>query len=185
MATINLRPWREERARQRQKEFAVNTLGAAIIAVLIVFFVGYYFDAMKKRQSDRNNYLRAEAAKLDKQIAEIKDLRLKRERLLERLNAIQELQGSRPLIVRNFDELVRVLPDGAYYNSLSRKADKVSVSGLANDNLDVSTLMRNIDHSIWFGEPQLSRVDSSSGVKKKFNLSVDILKPATEKAEGQ
>lgn len=185
MATINLRPWREERAQQRQKEFTLNALGAAIFAVLIVFLVGFYFDTMRDRQLDRNDYLRTEASKLDKQIAEIKDLKLKRERLLERLNAIQELQGSRPLIVRNFDELVRVLPDGAYYSSLSRKGDMVSVSGLANDNLDVSTLMRNINHSIWFGEPQLSKVDSSSGVENKFNLSVGILKPATEKAGGQ
>ncbi|MGH1430168.1 MAG: PilN domain-containing protein [Neptuniibacter sp.] len=185
MATINLRPWREERAQQRQKEFALNALGSAIFAVLIVFFVGFYFDSMRDRQVDRNDYLRAETTKLDKQIAEIKDLRLKRERLLERLNAIQELQGSRPLIVRNFDELVRVLPDGAYYNALSRKGNKVSISGLASDNLDVSTLMRNIDQSLWFGEPQLSKVDSSSGVAKKFNLSVAVVKPAAEKTEGQ
>ncbi|MGI1669519.1 MAG: PilN domain-containing protein [Neptuniibacter sp.] len=185
MATINLRPWREERAQQRQKEFVFNMLGSAVFAVLVVFFVGYYFDAMRDRQVDRNDFLRAETSKLDKQIAEIKDLKLKRERLLERLNAIQELQGSRPLIVRNFDELVRVLPDGAYYKTVSRKAEVVSISGLSNDNLDVSTLMRNLDQSKWFGEPQLSKVDSSNGVERKFNLSVGIVKPAAEGAEGK
>ena len=89
------------------------------------------------------------------------------------------------MIVRNFDELVRVLPDGAYYNALSRKGNSVSISGLASDNLDVSTLMRNIDQSLWFGEPQLSKVDSSSGVEKRFNLSVVVVKPAAEKTEGQ
>lgn len=185
MATINLRPWREERAQQRQKEFAINALGAVIVAALIVFLVGYYFDSMKNRQTERNSYLKSETQKLDKQIAEIKDLKLKRERLLERLSAIQELQGSRPLIVRNFDELVRVLPDGAFYNSLSRKQDQVSISGTAEDNLDVSTLMRNIDQSIWFGEPQLSKVDSSSVNARKFNLSVGIVKPKAEEVEGK
>ncbi|WP_420599928.1 PilN domain-containing protein [Neptuniibacter sp.] len=184
MATINLRPWREEQSSLRQKQFGANVIGSIVFAVIVVFLVGYYFDEMKNRQNERNDYLKVETAKLDKQIKEIKDLKLKRERLLERLNAIQQLQGSRPLIVRNFDELVRVLPDRAYYNSLSRKGDKVSISGSADENLDVSSLMRNLNQSIWFGEPQLSRVDSK-GTKKTFSLSVGVVKPKAEELEGK
>lgn len=184
MATINLRPWREERAQKRQKDFALNALVCAVCAGLIVFLVGYYFDTMKERQNQRNSFLKTETAKLDKQITEIKELRLKRERLLERLNAIQQLQGSRPLIVRNFDELVRVLPDGAYYNSLARKGDKISVNGTADENLDVSTLMRNLNESIWFGEPQLSNVNSK-GSNKTFQLTVSVSKPKAEELEGR
>ena len=184
MATINLRPWREEQGSLRQKQFGANVIGSIIFAIFVVFLVGYYFDTMKDRQIERNNYLKAETAKLDKQIEEIKELRLKRERLLERLTAIQELQGSRPLIVRNFDELVRVLPDQAYYSSLSRRGDKISISGSADDNLNVSSLMRNLNQSIWFGEPQLSRVDSK-GINKTFKLSVGIVKPKAEEIEGK
>lgn len=185
MATINLRPWREERAEKRQKQFALNAALAAMIAAVAVLGVGFYFDTMKDRQMERNNYLKSETAKLDKQIEEIKNLRLQKERLLERLNAIQNLQGSRPLIVRNFDELVRVLPDSVYYNSLQRRGNKVSIAGLANDNLDVSVLMRNLDHSIWFGEPQLSRVVGSSVDKRSFNLAVPVVKPKAEEIEGK
>jgi type IV pilus assembly protein PilN len=184
MATINLRPWREEQSALRQKQFGANVIGSIIFAVFVVFLVGYYFDAMKERQIDRNNYLKSETAKLDKQIEEIKDLRLKRERLLERLTAIQELQESRPLIVRNFDELVRVLPDKTHYNSLSRKGGNVAISGTADDNLEVSSLMRSLNQSIWFGEPQLSRVDSK-GAKKTFSLSVGVVKPKAEEIEGK
>ncbi|MGB0204425.1 MAG: PilN domain-containing protein [Neptuniibacter sp.] len=184
MATINLRPWREERAQKRQKDFGLTALGCVVFAGLIVFSVGYYFDAMKERQNQRNAFLKAETTKLDKQIAEIKELRLKRERLLERLNAIQQLQGSRPLIVRNFDELVRVLPDGIYYNSLVRRGNGVSINGTADDNLEVSTLMRNLNESIWFGEPQLSNVNSK-GSKKAFSLKVSVSKPKAEEVEGK
>jgi type IV pilus assembly protein PilN len=184
MATINLRPWREEQSALRQKKFGANVIGSVVFAVFVVFLVGYYFDTMKDRQIERNNYLKAETAKLDKQIKEIKELRLKRERLLERLAAIQELQGSRPLIVRNFDELVRVLPDQAYYNSVSRKGDKVAISGTADDNLEVSSLMRSLNQSIWFGEPQLSRVDSKDA-KKTFSLRVGVVKPKAEEIEGK
>jgi len=183
MATINLRPWREERARERQKKFAANLLGTAIFAALVVFGVGYYFDLMKERQIERNNYLKSETSKLDKQIAEIKELKEKRARLLERLIAIQELQGSRPLIVRNFDELVRVLPDGAHYASLNRTGEIIAVSGLAKDKLDVSSLMRNLDHSIWFGEPNLRSVGKSGESLNSFNLSVPLAKPKEEQAK--
>ncbi len=183
MIAINLRPWREEQARQRQKQFSVNLLISAILAACLVFGVGFYFDLMKERQVERNNYLKAEASKLDKKIAEIKDLRLKRERLLERLHAIQELQGSRPLIVRNFDELVRVLPDGAYYRLLKRAGKKIAISGITVNNLEVSSLMRNLEKSIWFEEAQLRKVVDSQGGQRSFNLNVLIRKPKAEEIE--
>ncbi|WP_286240248.1 PilN domain-containing protein [Neptuniibacter halophilus] len=183
MATINLRPWREELAQKRQKDFLTNLLVSAIIAALIVFGIGYYFDFMKQRQMDRNNFLRAETSKLDKQIAEIRKLKEQRARLLDRLNAIQELQGTRPLIVRNFDELVRVLPDAVYYRSLTRRGDTVAITGLAEENLDVSSLMRNLDQSIWFGEPNLSGVGKAGADANSFNLTVPVTKPKAEAAK--
>lgn len=185
MTKINLRPWREEKAKLRQKRFLLSVSFSALMAVLIIFLGGYYLDTMKDRQVDRNNYIKGEISKLDKQIAEIKALELKRSRLLDRLNAIQELQGSRPLIVRNFDELVRVLPDGAYYNSLSRKGQKVSISGIAEDNLDISTLMRNLENSVWFGESSLSTVNSSQSNGKRFDLLVNIAKPKADMVGGE
>lgn len=175
MATINLRPWREERAGARKKAFSMNILGAAILAALIVFAIGYYFDLMKDRQNDRNSFLKAETAKLDKDLVAIRKLKEERARLLERMSAIQNLQASRPLIVRNFDELVRVLPEGIHYSSLTRRGSRVAVSGMAADKLDVSALMRNLDSSIWFGEPNLSTVNKFGDSMNSFKLSVSVL----------
>jgi len=182
MALINLRPWREERKAARQKQFVSNLAAAALLAVMVVFGIGYYFDMQIERQRERNQYLKTETAKLDILRQEIQDLKAKRERLLERLHAIRELQGNRPVIVRNFDELVRVLPDGIHYTTLIRKEDSVNVTGLAKDNLEVSMLMRNLEQSLWFGEPNLSQVDSEKGMKK-FRLSVNVEKPVTEGEE--
>lgn len=179
MATINLRPWREEKSRERQKHFLLNLFGAALFAGAIVLAIGYYFDVMQERQLERNNYLKAEAAKLDKQLKEIKELKAKKKRLLARLDAIQSLQASRPLIVRNFDELVKVLPDGIYYSNVSRKGNNIGINGLAEDKLDVSNLMRNIEESIWFGEPSLSKVELSKQELNEFSLAVPVLTPKT------
>lgn len=179
MALINLRPWREERKVLRQKQL-VSGLGlSALIAALAVLSVGYYFDYQSDRQRLRNQFLQQETAKLDLLIVEIKELKAQRARLLERLQAIHDLQGNRPVIVRNFDELVRVLPDGMFYDSLSRKAEVVTVEGMAGDSLDVSRLMRNLDHSIWFGEPNLSSVNTVQGAKR-FSLTVVVTPPKRE-----
>ncbi|GGK64425.1 PilN domain-containing protein [Amphritea balenae] len=179
MAKINLRAWREELAAERQKQFVVNIVAAAFLAAVVVFLIGFYFDMQTDRQKARNGYLRAEIAQLDAQLVQIKELKEKRKRLLNRLNAIQELQGTRSLIVRSFDEMVRVLPDGVHYQSLKRQGSVISLAGLASKSDDVSDLMRSVYASIWFGEPNLSKVANDSGMKK-FDLAVPVLKPSLE-----
>lgn len=179
MAKINLRAWREELAAERQKQFIVNIVAAIILAAAVIFLIGFYIDMQTDRQKDRNDFLKSEIAQLDFQLKEIRELKKQRARLLERLNAIQELQGTRPLIVRSFDEMVRVLPDGLYYSSLSRKGDLIRLRGRAEKSDDVSNLMRQIYASIWFGEPNLSTV-ANDGSMKQFNLSVPVLKPSLE-----
>ncbi len=177
MARINLRAWREEKAAQRQKQFMINVLSSAFLALAAVLLIGFYFDFQTDRQRVRNNYLNSEIAQLDVQLAEIKELNVKRTRLTDRLKAIQDLQSSRPLIVRNFDELVRVQPDGVLYSSLLRKGDTITLDGLAQKSADVSSLMRQIYGSDWFGEPSLTKVANVDSMKQ-FNLAVPVLKPA-------
>jgi len=179
MARINLRPWREERKALYQKRFVTNLVVAAVFAGITLLAINHYYDIQMERQQVRNSYLQAEISGLDAKIAEIQELRHRRERLLERLSAIQELQGSRPVIVRNFDELVRVLPDDLYYKTLKRAGDRISIEGVAKTNNDVSMLMRNLQGSIWFGEPSLSRVAAADGMRS-FNLTVPLDRPKAE-----
>jgi type IV pilus assembly protein PilN len=204
MAKINLRPWREERSAARQKDFVTNLVASAICAAALVLMMGYYYDVQMDRQNVRNGFLKVNISKLDERIKEIEELKRQRERLLERLNAIQELQGNRPIIVRNFDELVRVLPDGLHYDFLERKEagfaaaldkDAINIKGLALQNKDVSELMRRLNSSIWFGEPNLTQVGAlgagAGGARKSlaladiraFNLSVILTKPKAEDAK--
>lgn len=180
---INLRPWREDRRKERQQRFVLTTFAAALVAGALVWGAGFYVQAQTEKQRQRNNYLSQEMAKLDSKIAEIKELRAKRARLLERLQAIQDLQGNRPVIVRVFDELVRVLPDELYYTSLTRQGDGLHITGRAKANRDVSALMRNLDRSVWFKEPNLSTVGRGDDYKN-FDMRVGLTKPQLKK-EGE
>ena len=61
----------------------------------------------------------------------------------------------------------------------SRKANDIQINGLAEDKLDVSNLMRNIERSIWFGEPALSKVKLSKQDLNDFSLTLPVLTPQT------
>ncbi|KGK42868.1 pilus assembly protein PilN [Nitrincola sp. A-D6] len=177
MARINLRPWREERNTLHQKRFVSNLLGSAVLAGIAIFGISYYYDMQMDRQQARNDYLRTENARLDRQLAEINELNRMRDQLLARLQAIEDLQGSRPIIVRNFDEMVRVLPDDLYYTTVSRTGETITIDGFAEQNRDVSDLMRQLNRSDWFSEPNLTRVGTSNNLRQ-FNLSVPMRRPA-------
>ena len=181
MTSINLRPWREERNERLHKRLVTRLAVSAALAASIIIASMAYLDAMFERQNDRNAFLNQEITRLDTQLKEIQALKTKRERLLERLSAIQELQGNRPLIVRSLDELVDVLPEGVHYSSVTRSGESIAMVGLAATNEDVSALMRTLNESVWFGEPALSQVTAQSGLRR-FNLSVPLDRPQIEES---
>lgn len=172
MAKINLLPWRQELRKQRQQEFIAVLMGVVMVAVAIVLFGHMALSKQVSDQEERNQYIQAEIGKLDEQIKEIDLLQMRREELLSRMKVIQDLQGRRPVIVRIFDELVRVIPEGVHFTTLSRAGDTFRISGVAESATQVSTLMRNFDASPWFRSPQLSVVAATSA-RPVSNVSED------------
>ena len=74
MAKINLRPWREELRAEKQKQFVVMILGAAIIAGGLVFLWKTDMDSRIAYQESRNAYIETATKKLDQQIKEIEKI---------------------------------------------------------------------------------------------------------------
>jgi type IV pilus assembly protein PilN len=183
MANINLLPWREERRQERQKEF-LTLLGLVLVAgALLVFAADRAVNAAIEKQQGRNAYIQQHISELDKQVKEIRELENKKKALLSRMNVIQGLQGRRPVIVRVFDEMVRTVPDGVFYRSLSKSGDMVSVSGTAESNNRISSLMRNVDASEWFKGPNLKGVkanDSFGDQASDFELSFRESSPESD-----
>lgn len=178
MAKINLLDWREAYRKERLQQFTAVLIAVAVIAALVAYIWVSIINAAIDNQKARNQYLQSEIAILDKKVKEIKELKSRREDLLDRMAVIQGLQGKRPLIVRYFDELVRAVPEGVYLTSLVRKGDKVTIEGITESNVRVSALMRNLDGSEWFRSPNLSTVkaepkygEQASSFKLTFTTS--------------
>ncbi|TWI54173.1 type IV pilus assembly protein PilN [Pseudomonas duriflava] len=179
MARINLLPWREQLREERKKRFLVIMGGMLALSAAILFLSGKYLTATIEHQDARNAYIQGEIAVLDARIKEISELRTRRQQLLERMKIIQDLQGNRPVIGHVFDQLVRTLPDGVYFNSLSMQGDTLAIVGEADSNNRVSNLMRNLDASDWLASPSLTEVKALSTAEQtnSFQMTVKQTKP--------
>ncbi len=159
MPRINLLPWREELRKERQKNFAVATGIAIVFGILVVMFSNYVYNTRIEYQNSRNQLLRGEITALDEQIKEILDLEAKKDRLLNRMEIIEQLQRSRPESVHLVEQLVRTVPDGVYLTSVKQVGQRLELKGGAESNTRVSAYMRNIDSSDWLTDPRLEKIE--------------------------
>ncbi len=172
MMHINLLPWRERLREERRREFLTIMMGFVIIAGGLVFLVDRYFNGEITMQQARNVFVRAEITLLDAQVAEINQLGQQKEDIRARMNVITDLQGTRPVIVRIFDEMVRTLPDGIFYEQVQRIEDVIAVEGIAESSARITELMRNLDDSEWFKATDLSEFSVVESAETSMSASI-------------
>lgn len=184
MARINLLPWREELRKERKKRFIAVWSVTLLIGIGLVFIGDLYISNSISQQQSRNQYLVNQITLLNQSISEIKDLKTKKDQLLERMQVIQNLQGNRPVIVRIFDQVARVVPEGVYFKEVSLEGNRLTLVGVAESNNRISALMRNFDNSSWFTEPNLTavrKVSANSQRWNEFDLTVKQINPTQAK----
>lgn len=185
-ARINLLPHREERRKRSRQHFATVSGGTAIVGIALAFLMYQYYERQISTQNDRNTFLGTEIKKLDKDIAEINELRNQIQALLARKQIIETLQADRAQTVHLLEQMVRQMPEGVYLKSLRQTAQKVHIVGFAQSNARVSTLMRNIEASPWLDQPLLVEVKAATGADKRrvsqFDMYVQLKRAAAKDA---
>lgn len=187
MPRVNLLPWRAERRKKNQRDFAVWTLGAVGAAIGVTLILNLIMSGQISAQNRKNELLKTEIQGLDKQITEILGLETQRERMRARMEIIQTLQRSRPEVVHLFDQLVRTLPDGVFLTSVKQNEKRLELKGMAQSSTRVSAFMRNIDASDWMDNPELEVVETKkdSALGSEFTLyanQVGVTLPGEEEA---
>ena len=182
-ARINLLPHRAERRARAKKHFALVSGLAAALGLVIVLAVHITYADLISNQDGRNQFLKSEIGKLDKEIAEIDKLKDEIQALLARKQIIETLQADRAQTVHLLDELVKQMPEGVFVKSISQKGMRVQLLGYAQSNARVSTLMRNIEASPWLELPELVEVKANNVDKRRvsdFDLNLSLKRTATE-----
>ena len=184
-AKINLLPWRAERRKQREREFYM-LLGAAALAgvLLLLAGIGIYSTRIDNQQA-RNDYLRAEIAKLESQIKEIERLEERRQQLIARKDVIERLQTNRTQIVHLFDELVRTIPEGVRLSTIKQAGPQLTLEGFAQSQARVSTYLRRLEGSEWLTQTDLNVIEAKGedpSSRFAFTLRVRLTQPGAEQA---
>lgn len=176
LKNINLLPWREEYKEFQRKQFIFFLGFAAAMSVFLIVGLHLFFMNRTDNQYARNDYLKQEIAKIDKQITEIEGLQKERQLLLARMNVIQRLQENRPNAVKIFDGIAKTVPDGLYFTNVTRVKSKLNIQGKAESNIRVSKFMRNIEASAWLTNPVLSVIAVEDEQDKNKNQAQTTMK---------
>jgi type IV pilus assembly protein PilN len=181
---INLLPWRAELRQEQKKQFAVMAVMTCVLAAAIVGLIHFQMQAKINYQMSRNRFVTDEINKVNEEIKEISELQKVRRSLIERMEVIQDLQGSRPSIVHLFTDIVSTVPNGVYLESLIQTGSNLELNGQAESNSRVSTYMRNLSASEWLKEPNLTVIEIEDITVNRistFTLTVKQTSPnATE-----
>jgi type IV pilus assembly protein PilN len=185
MIRINLLPHRQIKRAERQRQFGLMAVLAAVAASAIVFAGWTYLGAKKQSQLDRNTRLETAIAQLDKEIADIKGLKEQINNVLERKRVVENLQSNRSQAVVVLDELSRQLPEGLYLRSIKQTGNVITLEGIADTNARVATLVRNLSVSNWMESPSLVEIKSTTvnNIKQNdFTLTVNLKAAKAEAA---
>lgn len=185
MARVNLLPWREERRKARQTQFNIlaGVVGGA--GAFTVFLLYLAMNTAISIQNQRNDYLTQQITLEDHQIEKIKGLQDTKQALLARMQIIQQLQQSRPIVVHLFDQLVKTLPPGVYLTGVAESGDNLTLDGAAESSARISTYLRNIDASPYMGSPNLMVVqkDPNKSGAQRFTITAKVIDKAAAAAK--
>jgi type IV pilus assembly protein PilN len=185
MIRINLLPHRELARAARRRQFNAMLAVSVATGVLVVVLGHLFIEGRQSAQEARNVYLEQEIAKLDVQIGEIKKIREQTQALLERKQVVETLQANRTEVVHLVDQMIRLLPDGLYLKSFKQAGDVVTISGYTQSSARVSTLMRNLNDSVWFDAANLVEIKAATVNNTRANefvLTVKQTRPQVDEA---
>ena len=193
MILINLLPHREEKRKRRKIAFFA---GLGVAAVVGLGIVGVWYAVVQQltaAQQERNQFLSAEIAKLEKEIKDIAALNAEIASLTARQKAVEDLQIDRNMPVNLLNELVKQTPEGMYYTSVKQEGQVLSINGIAQTQERVSEFLRNTAYnSEWLVKPELveSRATTITAANREqkrlfdFSVRVTVKRPQDKPAAG-
>ena len=187
MIRINLLPYREAQRTRRSQLLALALVGILLLAALFYYGIYSIFSARVSAEQKKVQYLQNVTTQLDKKIASIADLRKKRDQLLAREGIITDLQDQRDMVVRLFNTLASVTPNGVFLTHLKQVGNVITVDGYSQANDQVAAFMRNIEASKIFEKPELNIISKSRLGNEEvgqFTLQMSIRTPTAANKSG-
>lgn len=164
MARINLLPWRQEVRERKNKEFLTLIVAVLLLSALAAFAAWSVFNTALDSQQQANEKIKQENTRLDKDLAKIDTLEQQRDDIIARMKIIQDLQGRRPIPVRIWDDIARLIPGQMYLTDMKREGDLITFTGQADNPMVISEFMRKLDASPWLENSAMVSVTQPNAV---------------------
>ncbi|MCA8836417.1 MAG: PilN domain-containing protein [Gammaproteobacteria bacterium] len=187
MIRLNLMPWRQDLRQQKNREFFTVCSLFVVVAVGLIVILNFFLDLQIDEQKQRNAYLQGKLDELDKEIENIKRIESQKASLISSMTIISKLETSRPRSIHLLEQLVLTLPNGMWLEKVTQSGDSIEVEAKTTDSSLISTYLRNIDQSFWFGGVVLDTIrrpedDEIATLGLRFNLS--NTQPAQNESSG-
>jgi type IV pilus assembly protein PilN len=156
-------------------------IGSLGLAIAVGLLVHGFFAAQVSSQEQRNAFLKAENAALDKKIEEIKSLKEGIDQLKAQQAIIQQLQSDRSASTQILEQMARLAPTGVYLKGISQSGQKINVTGYAQSSELVSSLMTAVQTSPYLDKPELVEIKAANINNRRlaeFSLNFSLRKAA-------
>lgn len=184
---FNLLPWREELRAKRLKRNQSTLIAAGILGVLLA---GGYYAYEKARLKDHEAALQLVKNKnqsLQAQLKEKKELEALKIELNNQIDSIEALQADRASVSHMVEELSKANKQQLFLTEFRLKDGSVNISGIAENDAQISDLMKQLRRSEWYKEPELVDIVSDKkyeGEIKRFRVNSQLLLPGSAKMKG-
>ncbi|MCI4398376.1 MAG: PilN domain-containing protein [Acidobacteria bacterium] len=141
------------------------------VAVALLTMTYYYI-----RNTQMENTIaaqRVELKKYENARQKVDQLEKKKAEFTQKLDQIRQLKEQQSLPVRLMNRLVEVLPDGAWYTSVTQSgAGQIKVDGMARSIKTISTYYDNVVAIPDFVGPQMGNIRQASGPTEVYSFTM-------------
>jgi type IV pilus assembly protein PilN len=132
------------------------TIGAALILISTLVFVGWWFWSLRTESSRIDTEIaraETEAQQLRSVLAQVQRFEAEKARLQQRVTLIEQLRRGQTGPVHILDEVSRALPERLWLVSMSQRDKDFTIEGRTTSLTALSDFVANLEGSAWFKRP--------------------------------
>lgn len=178
-----------------RKRFYISIAYISALMLMLTAALLYAVFNIISIQELRNNYLKIEVSKLDKQIEEVKKLGDQTNALLARRDMVGVISNNDQLETSVLDQLAcRIVPRGIYLTGIDKENGKYTLHGVADTVARVTSLMNAVENSPWLHSGKILRIneavqsggrDSSNSVNFDIEAALALPQKTKPRASGE
>lgn len=173
MIRINLLPVRAAKKRELVRQQVAAAAGVVLILAVAIGAIHWTLVAEVEATVARTAEIKAEIARLQVVIGEVKEFKNKKRDLEEKIEVIGKLEDRQRGPVRVLHELARLIPEKMWIERFKDASGALSLEGVAIDNQTIARFMTDLEVSPWFRAVRLDvtrQVTRGEATLKSFSI---------------